>query len=73
MSVLVVDGETTVPTALVHGLGVISGLVTLGVDTAVDMLGIVMVMGVLTDVGVETVVGVATVGCPLYLHIVLIA
>ena len=61
MSVLVVDGGTTVPTALVRNLGVISVL-TLGVVTTVDVLisGGVMVMGVVTAVGVETVVGVTT-------------
>ena len=61
MSVLVVDGGTTVPTALLCSLGVISVL-TLGVVTTVDMLisGGVIVMGVITAVGVETVVGVTT-------------
>ena len=61
MSVLVVDGATTVPTALVRSLDVISVL-TLSVVTTVDVLisGGVMVMGVVTAVGVETVVGVTT-------------
>ena len=61
MSVLVVYGGTTVPTALLRSLDVISVL-TLNVVTTVDVLisGGVMVMGVVTAVGVETVVGVTT-------------
>ena len=63
MSVLVVDGGSTVPNALVCSLGVISVLVTLGMVTAVDVVlsgGLVMVVGVVTAKGVETVVAVAT-------------
>ena len=63
MLVLVVDGGSTVPTALVCSLGVISVLVALGVLTAVDVVlsgGLVMVVGVVTAVGVETAVGVTT-------------